>query len=334
MSYPSLASGSFRLVSALLWPLFAACLPAPAAELTNTPVSLPPGETFLTDIGIYRVFWQSYGQPPVAMPGAWMGHFDAHSGISYQPWGRVLGRSALLMHSPWHVPPGKAWVDYPLALPKTSPIRLTFGIAMGPDVAVPGKSDGVTFSCYLIADGKQQELMRRHHAKAEWIDYSFDLSPHAGKTVTLRLQVEPGPRNDASFDFSFFGDAKITVGNTAEPRGNIVKEITSTKAYRATADRSLAALCNTANHGVTPSNILPYRNSLEAAADGWRFVYEGDDCRIVYTYMPATGTPDDFRVQIDGSRPFQPAAGGGTTVAIASGGKSKEVPRAAERPCA
>ena len=115
-----------------------------------------------------------------------------HSGISYQPWGRVLGRSALLMHSPWHVPPGKAWVDYPLALPKTSPIRLSFGIAMGPDVAVPGKSDGVTFSCYLIADGKQQELMRRHHAKAEWIDYAFDLSPYAGKTVTVRLAGRAG----------------------------------------------------------------------------------------------------------------------------------------------
>ena len=59
--------------------------------------------------------------------------------------------------------------------------------------------------------------MRRHHDKAEWIDYSFDLSPYSGKTVIVRLQVEPGPRNDASFDFSFFGDAKITVGNATEP---------------------------------------------------------------------------------------------------------------------
>ena len=50
-----------------------------------------------------------------------MGHFDPESGISYKPWGRVLGREALLMHSPWHVPPGKAWVDYRLALPKTPP---------------------------------------------------------------------------------------------------------------------------------------------------------------------------------------------------------------------
>ncbi|MGA2258702.1 MAG: DUF5696 domain-containing protein, partial [Thermoguttaceae bacterium] len=302
------------------------CSSARADDLTDTPVSLPPGETLLTDIGIYRVSWQSYGQSAVAMPGAWMGHFDAQSGISYQPWGRVLGRQALLMHSPWHVPPGKTWIDYPLALPKTSPIRLTFGIAMGPDVAVPGKSDGVTFSCYLLADGEHRELMRRHHAKAEWIDYSFDLSPYAGKTVIVRLQVEPGPRNDASFDFSFFGDAKIAIGSESEPRGRIVSKIVSTKAYRATVDHDLAALSNSAGQGVTPSNILPGKNRLEAAGDGWRFVYEGDDCRVVYTYTPANGTLDDFRVQFDDSRPFQPAARGGATVVIASGNKSKEVP--------
>ena len=40
----------------------------------------------------------------------------------------------------------------------------------------------------------------------------------------------------------------------------------------------------------------------------------------------ATGTLDDFRVQLDDSPPFRPAVGGGATVAIASGGKSKEVP--------
>ena len=306
--------------------LVGACLPAAADDLTDTPLSLPPDETLLTDIGVYRVSWQSYGQPPVAMPGAWIGHFDAQSGISYQPWGRLLGRDALLMHSPWRVPPGKTWVDYPLALPKTSPIRLTFGIAMGPDVAVPGKSDGVTFSCSLLADGQAKELMRRHHDKAEWIDYSFDLSPYAGRSVVLRLQVEPGPKNDPSFDFSFFGDAKITVGNTAQPRGPILKEIVSTKAYRATVDHSLAALSNLASQGVTPSNILAGKDRLEAAGNNWRFIYEGDDCRIVYTYAPESGTLDDFRVQIDGSRPFQPAAGGGATVAIASDGKSKEVP--------
>jgi hypothetical protein len=302
------------------------CSPLAAGDLTDTSVSLTPGETLLTDIGVYRVSWQSYGRPPVAMPGAWMGHFDAQSGISYKPWGRVLGRNALLMHSPWHVPPGKAWVDYTLTLPKTSPIRLSFGIAMGPDVAVPGKSDGVTFSCYLLDNGKPQELMRRHHDKAEWIDYSFDLSPCAGRSIVVRLQVEPGPRNDASFDFSFFGDAKITIGKGAEPRDQAMKEFVSTRAYRTTLDHSLVALSNSGSQGVTPSNLISGKNRLEAVGDSWRFVYDGDDCQVVYALTPDTGTLDDFHVQVDGCRPFQPAIGGGAIVTMNSGGKTMEMP--------
>ena len=37
---------------------------------------------------------------------------------------------------------GKTWVDYELALPRLTPIRLKFGIAMGPDVAQRDRSDG------------------------------------------------------------------------------------------------------------------------------------------------------------------------------------------------
>ena len=81
---------------------------ARAAESPDFSVPVPPGETLLQDIGIYRVGWQSYGQPPVETPLAWAGHFDPQTGISYQPWGRVLGRQALLMHSPWQI--GRAHV--------------------------------------------------------------------------------------------------------------------------------------------------------------------------------------------------------------------------------
>ena len=210
---------------------------AEAAEATDLSVPLPTGETLLQDIGIYRVGWQSYGGQPVEMPLAWAGHFDAQTGISYQPWNRVLGRQALLMHSPWHVPPGKVWVDYDLALPRTTPIWLTFGIAMGPDVAAPDKSDGVTFSCSLVVDGQRQELMRQHHDQGQWVDFRFDLSSHAGKTVQLRLQVEPGPKNNASFDYSYFGDAKVVVGEGPQDNSEVVKLLTASRAYQATCLR-------------------------------------------------------------------------------------------------
>lgn len=86
-----------------------------AADSADLTVPLPLGTTLLQDIGAYRGGWQSYDAAPVYMPMSWSGHFDAATGISFQPWGKVLGRDALLMHSstksqasssspasPWH----------------------------------------------------------------------------------------------------------------------------------------------------------------------------------------------------------------------------------------
>ncbi len=307
-----------------LWLLFA----APAlwgAETLDLAVPLPPGETLLAEVGMYRVFWQSYGAEPVAMPVSWSGHFEPRAGISYQDWGRVLERRALLMHSPWHVPPGKTWVDYELALPPERPIRLKFGIAMGPDVAQPGRSDGVTFSCCLTADGRERELMRTHHAEARWLDFDFDLAPYAAKTVLVRLQVEPGPKNNASFDYSFFGDARITVGEGGSQRSETLRRLTTTRAYQAAAGADLTKLANRADQGVLPGNLLAYTNRLEQEGAAWRFTYEGDDCRMVYDWTPATGTLDDFRVRVDDARPLAPAYGGGLTAAVKRAEKTEEV---------
>ena len=336
-SSPAVAcKGVFVLAAALFWiapgwlparsSSLMACDSAEAGSLADLTVQLPPGETALSDIGMYQVSWQSYGAEPVAMPLGWSDHFDSHSGISYQSWGRVLGRQGLLIHSPWRVPPGKTWVDYQLALPKGAPVRLSFGIAMGPEAAQPGKSDGVTFSCLLTVDGIQRELMRQHHAKAEWRDYQFDLSAHAGKTVGLRLQVEPGPKNNAAFDFSFFGDAKLCVGGPKPQPAETLRRLISSKAYQATAKASLVGLSNRPGGGVTPSNLLPYRNTLEQTGRVWRFAYQAEDCQLVYTFQPATGTLDDFTVQVDAGRPFRPMAGGGAKCVLGHASQSREIP--------
>lgn len=280
----------------------------------------------LTDIGLFRVGWQSYGGKVVEMPPSWSGHFDDATGISCKPWGRVSGRTGLMMHSPWRVAPGRTWVDYSLAIPKLTPVRFSFGIAMGPDVVAPDKSDGVTFSCHLIATGKEQELMRQHQAKADWVDFDFDLSQHAGQTVTLRLQVEPGPKNNSSFDYSYFGDAKITVGEKKDTLGELVKSLTSSHAYQATEKASLTALSNDPSRGVTPSNLLPHRNRLDQEGATWRFSYEGADARLVFRYAPATGTLEDFTARMDNGREFQPAFGGGATAMLKKGTNSVQVP--------
>jgi len=297
-----------------------------AAGATNLLVSLPAGETALTDIGLYQVGWQSYGGEPVRMPLSWAGHPDERSGIGCKPWGRVLGREALLIHSPWRVPPGRTWVEYQLALPRVTLLTLSFAIVMGPEAGVPDKSDGVTFSCYLTADGVERELMREHQATDKWKQFDFDLSSCAGQTIKLRLQVEPGPKNNPSWDWSFFGDAKLTVGTGQDGRAEWVKQLTGTRAYAATSKASLLALSNSASNGVVPSNLLPCSNKLERTADGWRFSYAGADGPVAFTFTPTTGTLDDFTAQLGKGRPFLPATGGGATVAHKRENKTEEIP--------
>ncbi len=307
-------------------PLLTVLLLAPILAPSQDVVPLPPGVTPLCDLGIYRLAYQSYGGKVVEMPPSWTGHFEAVSGVAYLPNEAMLGRSAMLLHSPWRVPPGKVWIDYPLSLPNLTPIKLSFGIAMSPEAAAPGKSDGVTFSAYLVDGATERELMRKHQTAAEWVDYSFDLSAYAGKTIIVRLQTEPGPKNEPSFDFSYFGDAKITAGSATDSRKAILDRLTSSKAYRATEDVSLAALANSDKNGITPSNLLAFRNAVAHEGDTYRFSYDAADCQVVYSYQPKTGTLDDLTVRVDDGRPFQPAVGGCATFALGTGPNAKEVP--------
>ncbi len=276
------------------------------------PVALPSGATRLADIGIYRVFWQSYGKPEHAMPNGWTGYFTPDSGIAYLPGRRILGRPAILIHSPWRVAPGRTAVQYRLALPAHLPIHFKFGIAMRPDVAVPGKSDGVTFSVWLDAGRGPRKLMRRFWDQGRWQDYDLDLTPYAGKTVTLRLQVEPGPRNDPGFDFSYFGDPRILCGNAASSAKTLLTAFLDSPARRATNAAPLTRLANRSDTGVLPSNLLEhYSATVQKIGPNWRFHYRAADADIVWTWRPRTGTLDDFSVRVNGCRPFRPMAGGG-----------------------
>lgn len=270
-------------------------------------VPLPPGQTSLLDLGLYRVGYQSYGGQPVWMPESWVGHFEPVAGISYLPGQTVQGRPSLLLHSPWHLDPGRTWVDYRLKLPRLTPVTFTSGVAMGAGLVAPEKSDGVTFSAFL----NDRELLRKHVTAEQWEDLSFDLSSHAGETVTVRLQVEPGPNNSPSFDYSYWGAPTITCGNAAEAETALAQQLAGTKAYRVAARADLRALSNRSGQGVAPGNLLAFKNAVRAQGGGYDFTYSGADCRVAYRYTPRTGTLTDFTCQVDGGASFRPADGGG-----------------------
>ena len=275
-------------------------------------VEIPPGTTQLSRIGIYEVSYQSYGEDSVSMPAGWSGHFEPTSGISYAPNRHANGRDAILMHSPWHVGPGRTWVDYRLRLPEETPVTLAFGIAMHEERAE--KSDGVTFGASVIHNGERRTLLEEHYNSPEWKDLDYDLSTYAGETVTLRLQVEPGPDNNSAFDFSYFSRARIVAGTDGQGAKRRLEAFTNRAAYRAVQDCSLRGVSNEPDRGVVPSNLLStddYSNNVQARGDRYLFTYSGSDCSLTYVFEPETGTLDDITARLNGNEPFKPASGGG-----------------------
>ena len=297
------------------WPvlLLALALQGLAAHVQPW-IELPVGTSRLTDLGAYRVTYQLYGQAPVEMPLGWSGQFTDDVGIAYFDAGRRGGRRAHVLHCPWRRGPGLVRLDYFLALPNRTPITLRFAIAMRPDIT--DKSDGVTYTATLTADGKPARLMHEHYTRADWKDFSFDLSPHAGKRVVLAFQAEPGPKNDSSFDFSMLAEPSITVVRDIDTRAALLREIVAAKPYTATARRDLAELANSPRHGIVPSTNDPHETSVEQTPTGYRFTYKGDDCGIDYD-LPATGdgSLSGLTARVDGGTPFNPCHGGGVQFA-------------------
>lgn len=112
----------------------------------------------------------------------------------------------------------------------------------------------------------------------------------------------------------------------------LVRRLTSSRAYQATARASRANLANEPRYGITPSNLISFRNRIERDGSAWRFRYRGDDAQIVYTWRPADGTLDDLTAQVDGQPSFRPAYQGGAMTRTQRAGKTEEVRLQGGRP--
>jgi hypothetical protein len=288
-----------------------ASLACPLAALASTQaVPLAMGTTRLSEMGIYRVEYQVDGQKPVAMPDSWYGLFTDSSGIAYQTDEKMLDRDAILLHCPWRAGTGRVSVDYPVALPDTTPISLSFGIAMRTDVAMPDKSDGVEFSCHILDGEAVHELMRIHWSEAEWKDYHFDLSRYAGRAIVIRLQAEPGPAMNASWDYSYFGNPEIVCGTSASLDTELDNWL-EWPVHEALARGDLRTAANDPGNGILPSELHEHIYSVTQDGDTYRLTGGNALHTLTYAYTPKTGTLDDLTVEIPGEPVFRPAMGGG-----------------------
>jgi len=213
------------------------------------PARLPPGETRLSEMGLYGVGYTYTDGRSGVMPIGWTGHFHGPTGISCTPYGQQKGKECLLVHCPWRGGTGVTYVEYSLQLPRVTPIKFELAIAMKSDVVVPDRSDGCDFRVSLARPGGPKKvLLDTHYRAAAWKPLAFDLTPYAGQQIVLRLETGPGPKNDAGWVYSLFGDPRIVVGEARDAPP--VRPIWP-------AVRDLKRLANRSDLGCCPTGPVP-----------------------------------------------------------------------------
>ncbi len=297
----------------------ASCVPwEREAPTGQAGVELPPGMTRLAEAGTYTVAYRLYDNGKrVEMPPGWSGHFTEDVGIAYYEHGVHDGRRAYVLHCPWKRGTGSVSLEIPLALPDRRPIVLRFAVAMRPDVVE--KSDGVTFSAFIVHAGGRQEIFRKHYAKSAWHEEAFDLSAFAGQEVTLGFQTEPGRARNSSFDFSLLGEPTLTIGKAKDTASTVLREVTRSRAYRVARDSDLTELANASDRGVVPGTNEEHETRLDLREHAAGFFYHGTDCQVEYAVPLLSPMLDGMVARVNDGRPFRPCAGGGVWLAPEKG---------------
>ena len=74
-------------------------------------------------------------------------------------------------------------------------------------------SDGVTFRLY--ANGTK--LFDYHQTNDVWRPFEYDFTALRGTNLTVRFEVDPGPNNNASFDYSLWGNRQLVLEGYTPP---------------------------------------------------------------------------------------------------------------------
>jgi len=160
-----------------------------------------------------------FGKDPRTMPVGWEGtdaetHANAQFGASMK---RGDTRECITMHEPWFKGAGTMMTEYPLALPRTTSIKLRFANATQDDPPGRAPGDGVTFRVRVLAldaaEGRQGEVVfERHTAAKTWQEGEADLTRFAGQRIRLQLESHPGPRNNTTNDQSYWAEPTLIAG--------------------------------------------------------------------------------------------------------------------------
>jgi hypothetical protein len=169
----------------------------------------------LDELGLYSAGYAYRGQPERRFPIGWTGFFEEKTGVACEPYGVQNGKQVFLLHCPWRNGTGITFQEFSFQTPAVSRIRLRGATAMKSDMIT--KSDGVTFRIYTNGI----KGLEYHQTNDVWQPFEFQFAPLTGSNLVVRFEVDPGPRNNASCDYAFWGDRELVFeGYHPVPRTN------------------------------------------------------------------------------------------------------------------
>ena len=247
-------------------------------SLTNTgwarPVIVPDQPAMqLDDLGLYEAGYALRGGPEMRLPVGWTSGLDSPTGAACQSAGVQNGREAWLLHVPWRGRTGVTFQEFTLRLPRAPKIILRGATALRADAV--GKSDGVTFRVFV--DGAKRLDVNR--ADDAWQPFAVDLTADAGRTVTLRFETDPGPQDNASFDFALWGGREVVLTGF----------VPVLDPHPTPPPLDLRRLTSRQNGEVAPPSGFAGTSSVRVAASEAVLRYAGADGVLEYHWKPVGG---------------------------------------------
>jgi hypothetical protein len=231
----------------------------------------------LEELGVYAVGYAYRSQPEQQFPLGWSGFFEDRTGVACEPFGTQNGKSAFLLHCPWRNGTGITFQQFVFSLP-TQATRILLQGATAMRSAIVTNSDGVTFRLYVNGT----KLFDYHQTNDVWQSFEYDFTSLRGTNLTVRFEVDPGPNNNASFDYSLWGDRQLVLEGCTPP---VITRPTP-------PPLTLSNLWSGQSTEVAPASGFAGTTTSVLSNSVAYFRYTGDDGVLEYQWRPPQSTND------------------------------------------
>ncbi|MDO4583318.1 MAG: hypothetical protein Q4D62_04350 [Planctomycetia bacterium] len=164
-------------------------------------------------------------------------------------------RQGISAHPPYRPQGGSIFVTYPVQLPASEEVQLSYGCAIRATSPTEPPSDGVTFRIWGKTEGGERQLLDEIHTDSKtWVDRQVSLASLAGKKVDLTVEFHPGPKNNTTCDGCFVSGLTISAGEGMPPAKSFDAHLSSQRFTFSLEDGFVAHLYPGAN-GLLDSRI-------------------------------------------------------------------------------